>query len=440
MPIATQSPQLFRVITPKVLTPIQKTIEDTDKDLDLAEYLIPMLSRERAEKKHFWFDVGRGLYKSAERAGDLEAGLALWIRFTEQSDVFSDEDCRNEYYKFQGTSMSVKTIAWYAREDSPEEYARWHSNVWLKPVMEEAIKSHSHADVAKALYRMYWLEFTCSSAEKAIFWYFINHRWMRLNHGTVLRQRISEEFRRKFEEWRAHLCTATLGEMDNDKKNTCDTMVKRVNELIHKLKTVPFKSNIMAEARDRFYDDDFVRVQDDNPEIFCLLNCVVEICDGKAEVRPGKPEDYITMSAPVPYRKDMHYGHPLVQRLMKWISQVFVETELREYFLRMAASCLRGMNADKIFPIWTGEGDNSKSMIVLLFEATFGQYCGKLSVASITGARSQSGTANPEMIRHRGKRVVFMQEPDDAETVKGGIVKELTEMILSIERFIHART
>ena len=65
-------------------------------------------------------------------------------------------------------------------------------------------------------------------------------------------------------------------------------------------------------------------------------------------------------------------------------------------------------------------------MIVLLFEATFGQYCGKLSVASITGARSQSGTANPEMIRHRGKRVVFMQEPDDAETVKGGIVKELT--------------
>ena len=106
--------------------------------------------------------------------------------------------------------------------------------------------------------------------------------------------------------------------------------------------------------------------------------------------------------------------------------QVFTDDGLRDYFLKMSASCLKGRNSDKVFPIWTGEGNNSKSMIVKLFEACFGTYCIKFPTSVITGKRTQSSAPMPEMARAKSTRAAIIQEPDDDEVIRGGMLKELT--------------
>lgn len=410
-----------KTVSPKLPTPPGTPVTD-ETFLEMASRFLPMLSRERVETDHFWVDIGKALY-NCDGGGD--AGLTEWIRFTEKSDNHNEEECRHLYPTFRDNLLSVQTIAYYAREDSPESYADWHKQ-WCMPSMDKAI-SCLHADVAHCLWRMYWLEYKCSSMEHNRFWHFKNHRWMKLDHGITLRREISEGFLGQFERWRTDICRQVNESDDPNLKTTMENKLKKIGTLLAKLKTVSFKNNVMKESAEHFYDGRFERLIDANPDLLGMLNCVIEItADGNAQHRPGKPEDYVTMCTGLTYTADLNWQNPVVEKLRRWMQMVFVDHDLREYFLKLSASCLKGRNSDKIFPIWTGEGNNSKSMVVKLFESTFGSYCIKFPTTTLTGNRTQSSSATPEIARSKGTRVAFAQEPDDNEVMKGGIIKEHT--------------
>lgn len=420
----------IKIISPQAVTPGSPILYESP--MDICERLLPMLSQERVENDHYWIDVGKALY-NCDSGGDL--GLTSWIRFTERSDVHTEEECRELYYTFKDTHITLKTIAWYAREDSPQDYNKWHES-WYKPAMEKAT-SCLHADVAQALYRVYWLEFVCASLDRNQWYHYKNHRWIKLDQGITLRQTISDNFLRRFENIRTDISAQIQGSNDDNFRQTGEIMIKKITALIGKLKTVSFKTNVMTEAREHFYDSKFNQVVDMDSDILGMLDCVIEVCGDKAYPRPGKPEDYISLCTGLPYLKDLHWDHDLVKRLMKWMGQVFVDEELRNYFLKMSASCLKGRNSDKVFPIWTGEGNNSKSMIVKLFEACFGGYCIKFPTSLITGKRTQSSAPMPEMARAKSTRVSFIQEPDDDEVIRGGTLKELTGGDSFFARMLH---
>ena len=59
-----------------------------------------------------------------------------------------------------------------------------------------------------------------------------------------------------------------------------------------KLKKTTDKNNIMREARELFYDKNFLDMQDSNPYLLCFNNGVMDFKDNV--FRPGKPEDYLT--------------------------------------------------------------------------------------------------------------------------------------------------
>ena len=410
-----------RIVTPKSTSPQGVNIAD-ESPIEMAERLLTMLGRHRVEKDHFWLDVGKSLYNCDEGG---ENGLQTWIRFTDRSDSHVEEECRNLYPTFRdNNNLTIKTIAWYAKEDCPDGYDNWHKQ-WCRPAMDSGV-SCLHADVAKSLYRTYWLEFTCCSLDQSQWYQYKNHRWIKLDHGITLRQYISDDFIRKFEKIRNELGTISFECGDKSMRDTSETMIKKITNLISNLKKVHLKQNIMREAMEHFYDPNFANIIDMNPNLLGLLNGVLEIVKDKAEIRSGKPEDYVTMCTGIPYRAEFSMSTDLVKTLMKWMRQVFTDEKLCDYFLKMSASCLKGRNDDKIFPIWTGEGDNSKSMIVKLFEAAFGPYCIKFPTSLLTGKRTGSSSAMPELARSKSTRLALLQEPDDEETIRGGILKELT--------------
>lgn len=403
-----------------------------ESDSELAERMIVLLGNHRYLREAFWVDIGKALYVSNEGA---ENGLMSWIRHTERALAgvvplpeflrtapTVPEVCRNLYYTFANSSITVKTLAWYAREDAPERYASWHKD-WCTASMEQALSCY-HTDVAIALRRVYWLDFTYCPVGKGKWFWFRNHRHFEVNQGIELRKAISSDFRRRFEMYRSVLSTQVHESNDEAFKANGEITMKKLSSLIGKLKTVAFKSSIMFEACEHFTDDKFVTLLDSNPDITGVTNGVLEVSGHHVIFRNAKPEDYVSMCTNIPYHSNYTWQHPLVAEAMKWFGQVFTDRDLLHHFLKFGASCLKGRNSDKIFPVFTGEGDNSKSMIVKLFEATFNSYCIKFDISNVTGRNGNASGPTPQLARSKATRIAFMDEPEDDVPMHKGIIKK----------------
>jgi len=128
----------------------------------------------------------------------------------------------------------------------------------------------------------------------------------------------------------------------------------------------------------------------------------------------------------VPHIHRSENFHRLNDDYEDFLSKVVPSEELRAYVKRFLGKCISGENQDEGFYIWTGSGGNGKSKLIDLMRACLGEYACNLPVALLTQKRKSSGAADPEMARTRGKRFVFMQEPDVNETLNVGEMKELT--------------
>lgn len=407
--------------------------DEMDNDgMELAERMISMINQKRFLRESFWLDIGKALYVSDEGG---ENGLLSWIRHTERAiaDIENvppyllvantiTDTCRDLYYTFASSFITVKTLAWYAREDSPDRYANWHRD-WCMSSMEKAL-SGLHTDVSLALHRVYWLDFIYCSGGKGKWYHFKNHRWYQINQGIELRKCISKDFTRRFEVTRAILCNQIRDSEDDSFKSNGEITLKKITSLISRLKTVPFKSSIMTEACEHFNNDRFADLLDSIPELTGVTNGVLEVCGNQILFRSAKPEDYVTMCTNIPYHVGYTWNHPLVQECMKWFGQVFIDRELLHHFLKFASSCLKGRNSDKIFPIFTGQGDNSKSMIVKLFEAVFSAYCIKFDISNVTGRNNNAAGPSPQTARAKATKVAFMDEPEDDIPMQKGIIKK----------------
>ena len=409
--------------------------EEADQsDMELAERMIQMINPQRFLREAFWMDIGKALYISDE-GGDN--GLLSWIRHTQRSltgvtnvpdymrvaDTLEDT-CRNLYYTFANSPITVRTLAWYAREDSPDRYANWHRD-WCMSSMEQSLSGY-HTDVAIALHRVYWLDFVYCPVGKGKWFQFKNHRWFEVNQGIGLRRAISRDFMKRFEAVRMVLSRQIHDSGDDTFKTNGETTMKRLTQLIGRLKTVAFKSCIMTEACEHFVDDRFMSLLDTNADLTGVTNGILEVSNHHVLFRHAKPEDYISMCTNIPYHTNYTWQHPLVQECMKWFGQVFTDRALLHHFLKFAASCLKGRNSDKIFPIWTGDGDNSKSMIVKLFEAAFGPYCIKFPVAMLSEKAMNASGPTPQLARAKATRVAFLDEPEDDVPMHKGTIKRYT--------------
>lgn len=390
-------------------------------DIDILHHLLPLLAVERSQKENSWKDVGKALFNIYN--GSLD-GLREWITFSNRGSKFGENDCSNWYYTFrENNPVSIKTIAWYAKQDSKEAYAQWH-NDWCFPLMERAL-SLTHTDVAAALYRVYWLDFVCASLTENRWYQFQTNVWMKLDAGSNLRKEISAGFMKKFEIMRLGLSQRIVESNDDTYKSHAEIQIKKIVNLIAKLKCTTYKTALLKEATEHFHDEKFDKFVDTNSNLMATMNKVIEACDEEAIVRPGKPEDYINKCSAIYYPENYHWDHPDVKRFMEWMIMLFGIT-LANYVILLLAACIVSGNIEKLFPILTGSGDNGKSMFKKLCEAIFGSYCVTFPTSMVTGKRTNSSSATPELSQAAHSKMAWIQEPDKKEKLQAGIIKELT--------------
>jgi P4 family phage/plasmid primase-like protien len=191
----------------------------------------------------------------------------------------------------------------------------------------------------------------------------------------------------------------------------------------------------MKEARDIFYDKDFIQKIDANPYLLCFNNYIIDFKTNTH--RKGRPDDYISKSTNIDYNPlhTLKGPHPLdksityeeiINEIYQFIYALFPNEELRGYMWEHLSSVLIGTNDNQTFNIYTGSGANGKSKLVELMGKALGDYKATVPITLITQSRNSIGSTSPEIVQLMGVRYACMQEPSKGDKINEGIMKEIT--------------
>jgi len=240
---------------------------------------------------------------------------------------------------------------------------------------------------------------------------------------------------------------------DLQRADVRDRKFAELADLEGKLHNCGFKDAVMKECQGLFYEEGFEQSLNTNCYRLGCANGVLHLdaikpnLDRPGEMmpmdkekgdpynffQPGVPEDYLTFQAgndmpeyePIPY---IEYDptDPIQMEIDDFFSKLFPRPELRNWVLKLLASCLEGKNREQCYYTFQGVGGNGKSKLVELMIMTFGDYQSSLQSTALTRKRPESGAANPDIMSIKNKRFIYMQEPDDREPLNTSRMKQFS--------------
>jgi P4 family phage/plasmid primase-like protien len=390
------------------------------ENLAIAKQLLPMLSDFRTEDRNEWMTVGWVLYNISEASDE---GMELWCDFSSRcEDQYNEAVCIHHWERMTKKDLTLGTLRYYASVDSPDKYREFKTEQSTKCINESL--NGSHNDVAKTLYAEYGNEFVCASITNKTWYQFNNHKWERIEDGIFLREKISGEIVQRYCDMGTETFNQISSTTDKGLMAMYNNKVKNITKMISNLKSAPFKSNVMKECCEVFYDKRFVEKLDTNPYLFPFKNGVYDL--NLNLFRPGRPEDFISKTSPIDYI-EFDEDDEKVYNVHDFLEKVFPDKSIREYFTDIASDIFLGGNHQKQVYFWTGEGDNAKSITQNLFDKMLGPLAIKFNTTVITGKKVQSGSANPELARAGGGvRLATLEEPNSDEVINIGILKNLS--------------
>ncbi len=411
---------------------VPKTIEadDVDNDVSIARRLLDLIAI-RCEED--WIIVGKALYncvyqpvfQTTEYGSDENEAMSIWLANANDRG-YDVNNLTSMWSSFsQGNNYTLRTIGWFAKCDSHEAYKSWHQS-WYRNSISISMErsSREHVIFSESFFKYYWL--TCGYSEDNMIkcWYkYQGHRWIAVGPTEMLS--LLNVFRREVELYGKELYTKLIECNDSNQKDIINNKIKKAGDIITNYCNDAWRKNIIEASKMFFLIRDLCKKLDDNRCITGVLNGVIEVNNKMAIFRHGRPEDYITKFTPVMY-EELGDNHIMAREYMKFIREVFPNEELAETQLRFFSSLLYGVPY-KYFYIWTGEGDNGKSTLVRMLNATLGdEYVVNVSPTFITRRRVSSSNPTPEIADMKGSRLVVIQEPDEGESLQPGIIKEAT--------------
>jgi P4 family phage/plasmid primase-like protien len=319
--------------------------------------------------------------------------------------------------------VTKASIMYWAKQDAYEEFKNVKKNT-IDQYIEDTIFEAGDWDYAMVLYHLFKDKYVCSSITNKKWYVFNKHRWEK-DEGQRLRMAISKDLFELYSEKQAqYLAEAQHYEPNDEHHEKFQRKIKKIAEICIKLKKTNDKNNIMREASEIFFDQDFMKNMDSNPYLMCFTNGVFDF--KTKEFRDGYPQDYISKSTGIAYIHQDKTSKEIEQEIVTFMSQLFPQPELCKYMWSHLASVLIGIKKEHAFNIYRGSGSNGKSILTDLMSQCLGDYKGTVPITLVTDKRSSIGGATPEVMQLKGVRYAVMQEPSKDATINEGIMKELT--------------
>lgn len=403
-------------------------IDPDPTQLEIAIEMIDILAMHRFEEENYFLEIGKALYNAS---GGTEDGLKIWFRSGDDRGCDYDMDfCRNHYDEFDNENITVKTLAWYARKDNLMQYQNWHDN-WCLSKLSKCYREQDDIIVAEAFYRVFWLDYLFHNK----WWYkFDQSRLKKTKDEVYLRLDITQKFIPKFISLRSQICEEQLNIQAHAGKSTrlekeskdLDAHLSAITKLIKKLHSDRFRNTLVRCVRDYFHVEDLHKRLDINPNLLGVKNGVIELLEDRAVFRPGKPEDYITKKAGVSYRPEYNESHPDIRKILLYFRQVFPQPAVNHHMKKDVASMIYGHNPEKLFRMWIGDTNGSKTIFQRILKHMFGEYYADLPPEFFSASQKGSSGPSPELAQLKGSRVAFSDEPDDDMDFKGARIKKMT--------------
>ena len=331
--------------------------------------------------------------------------------------------CDEAWDYFEYTQKTIGTLKFWAKMDNPEQYQAFLKKDIITLAWRCLNPNASHTDVARLVYAKYSDQVCCANIKDNVWFGYWQHRWHELDKCHHLRIKISDEMPALFEKVLDECHAEYVKAVSDEDKEKWSRLQNLCNKMIKDLKTVGYKNNIITECAERFYDPKFLEKLDEDRSLLGLPNGVYELETGI--FRPGKPEDFITLTTKAKYNSNYHWDHPRVKDVVYYFKTVYPDRKLRHYVQKIFGTILEGGNMNKDFYNMIGEGDNSKSMIAKALKLALGKYISKIPVAMIMGKRGGADNATPHLADKKGIRALFVEEPPKGQS-NASVVKELT--------------
>jgi P4 family phage/plasmid primase-like protien len=321
--------------------------------------------------------------------------------------------------------LSNRSIMYWCKNDAREEYDNIHKET-ISYSIEQTVSDTTEFDLATVLFNIFKDRFVCVSISKNIWYEFNGQRWFEIDQGNTLRLCISKDMHQEYlVRIHEHATQMQTMEQTDASYETIRKRTSKMADIAVLLKKTQWKNNIMREARELFYDQEFISKLDQNPYLLCFNNYVVDFKTQTA--RKGQPDDYISKCTNIDYVPlDTKKHSAIIEKITLFIEQLFPNDELRRYMWEHLASVLIGTLENQTFNIYTGTGRNGKSCLVDLMSKCLGDYKGVVPVTLITQGRNSIGSTSSEIVQLMGIRYAVMQEPSKGDKINEGIMKEIT--------------
>ncbi len=374
-----------------------------------------------------WIRVGWALKNTNDKM------FITWVAFSAMSDKFDYDkipdmfDMWNRFSENNEEGLTKRSIHYWAKTENPQEYHNILSNT-VDHFVTESIKHPTDWDFAKVMHQLYKHHSACVSIKKDLWYKYVNHRWVEDESGNLLRSEISTSLHNIYLAKQLKIVELNnSGTVDvNSKEHSANNALgSKIGDICDSLRKRAVKDNIMREARELFYDQDFLNKVDDNPKLLGFENGVIDF--STKTFRHGQPDDYISKSTGIDYvklDKKKHAEH--MSFIETFFNQLFPIKERRDYMWDHCASMLIGENKDQSFNIYNGVGRNGKSMLIKLLEYSLGSYKETVPISIITQKRNSVGSTSSEIVLLKGARLAVMQESSKGERLNEGVMKEIT--------------
>ena len=353
--------------------------------------------------------------------------LNAQVRITDtelEETIETVNDKADEMWQFMDyDKVTINTLRYWANMDKPNQYKSFLQRDVVTLAWKCLNSTSSHTDVARLIYTKYSDSMVCANIKDGVWFGYRNHRWHEMDRCHYLRIRISSEVPPIFEKILDECHIEYKKSVSDSEKEKWSSYMKAAEKMIKELKTVQYKNNLVQECAEHFFDRDFINKLDENRQVIGCPNGVYDLINDV--FRPGKPEDFITLSTGAKYNNNFHADHPKIKEVEYYFRTVYPDPELNNYVKKAFASILEGGNMNKDFYNMIGSGDNSKSMVAKALKSCFGNYIAKIPVALLMGRRGNADSATPHLADKKGVRALFAEEaPRGASNVS--VIKEMS--------------
>lgn len=438
--------------------PISNTPEITNISNEELINLVKMLSPARSNDYTQWVEIGLALYNYAISGNcTLDDSRIAFHEFSKLSDKYNPKDTDKKFNSFRNNSnkpMTIGSIRYFARIDSPNAYALWRkTNENANYAYMTSFESYDYANVYKfaPTYEDIYAYYNDN-------WYMYNSViWVKLDTLTA-KAKIILEMRNYFiSEINKRIAELTAKSENQESKELFDTLIKMQKNSLKKVKDIGFIRKVYEELmidssasyyklfkgldtapykiafENGIYELDKGDPVDFNDNVFQFANLPDELIKSKivnsGKFRESTISDLITKQIHIDYSADYYDTDEYkenVKILEKFFDDLFPLKSLRDYVLTIIAGFFEGKNRYQHFYIFLGVGSNGKSVLMEFLQSIFSDYSCSVSVSLITNKRASSSQATPDLISIEGKRLVTMQEPDHNSVLQAGLLKELT--------------